>query len=231
MQILYRLNNNRGGIGPVEKGGYKELLRKTQKAKRKRDALNPLLAAKMSSSAFLRESLAMARSTEFRIDTLRKKIEAEPGAAPRVRQFLKAAEKFVREGNFSKPTADVRDYGFPAPVDQLAVELSGLGNFSLLEVFALAVKNAVSSYGQGLGMHVESQAYNQQRRAAETELRKLQDRISREWSLEDVHLSKNRETGRIRLTFKVTNGAVEVHPLESAGERLMKWLEAHPEAL
>jgi hypothetical protein len=231
MKIFNRLNNTRGGIGPVGKGAYKELLQETIKAKRKRDALNPLLAAKMSSSTFLRESLAMARSTEFRIDTLRRKIEAEPRAVPKVRQFLEAAEKFVRDGNFSKPTADVRDYGFPAPVHDLALELSVLGDFSLLELFALAVKNTVSSHGQGSGMHVESQAYNKQWRAAEAQLKNLQDRIAREWSIEDVHLSRNRETGRVRLTFKITSGAVEVHPLESAGERLMNWLEGHPDAL
>jgi len=60
MKVFNRLNNTRGGIGPVGQGAFKQLMQDTLKARRKRDALNPLLAAKMSSSAFLRESLAMA---------------------------------------------------------------------------------------------------------------------------------------------------------------------------
>jgi len=231
MSIRDVLKDIRGGVGPAGRGGFKGLLVDVIRAKRKLGALNPLLAARISAAAFLRESLAIARSNEFRIETLRIKIDSDPDSVPKIRQFLMAAEKFVLEGNCSRPTADVRDYGFPVPTEKVAEELSGLGNFSLLEVFALAVKNAVDSYGQTLRAGKNTKVYDDQRRLAESEFRTLQNRIGREWTLDDVALSRNRENGRLRLTFKISSGDVDVHPLENAGERLVSWLEGHPDAL
>jgi len=178
---------------------------------------------KLSVEAFLREQLAAAGTTAERIAALRADIEqGKTRAIIEVRSVLRRMVASVRSSKVDGACWDACRLQHML-TDYATSELTLLGA-STLELFALAVQITTEKHPDAFGESPGTEATAKRMAELKATRDELYQRISTEFKPEDLQYGELDASGRARVTFKMTNGAVPIYPVQTAGERLVRWL-------
>lgn len=185
--------------------------------------LSTVAASKLTTSAFRKMARQVALGTgssEERLAECRK--WAEELAPESVKATLRRMVAAARSLNFPTPPRELRRFNYLTTADAVA-ELAARG-FNSFELFAAASEIATEQFPGDFGTCSDLQA--QERRIVELTLRRdaLFGRIANEWTNDDIDFRDGDSQGRVRVTYRFTDGAVPVWPKENAGERLVNWV-------
>ena len=169
----------------------------------------------VSAEAFVRESLALAKSSRKRTDALRKAIDVDsPAAAGTLRRM----QTFISGPNCKAPPTRKDRLRWLAN-DATVAELAALGNYSLADLFACAAQIVAEREPALFGdadssVAVRERLVELQRRRAE-----LFAKITHGWTAADI-LASARDP---HPTFKLAP-TVTIAPAENLAERLVNEL-------
>ncbi len=173
----------------------------------------------LSAEAFLRETLALAKSSAKRIAALRKVID---GDSPATQATLRRMVTFIAGPNCKSAPQRSDRLRFLSN-DATSAELAQLGGYSTPELFALAVLIATERHPDIFGQ-ADSSA------GLETRLKELQQRraelfvkINNGWTANDVLAGERNAPA----TFKLAPDVL-IAPSANAAERLVKAVLANP---
>jgi len=185
--------------------------------------LDTLAGRKLSAKAFFREQLAVAGSTPEKIAKLRDSIEAkQTHGIFEVRSVLRRMIAFARSPNVPGACGEARRLRHML-TDYAASELSLLGASSL-ELFALAGQIAAEKHPDAFGTVESSEDLQRRMQELKAKRDELYQRIATEFTPADLMYDSLDASGRARVSFTMTNGAVPIYPVQTAGERLVGWL-------
>ena len=172
----------------------------------------------ISAAAFVRETLALARSSKKRIDALRKAIDGE---SPATQATLRRMVTFI-EGPNCKSAPQRSDRLRFLTNEATTAELVHLGGYSTAELFALAAQIATERHPDIFGTADSSVNLNARIKELQQRRAELFNRINIGWTAEDI-LAGERDAPA---TFKLASD-VPIAPSATAAERLVKALVAH----
>lgn len=189
-------------------------------------ALDTLEGFKLTAKDFLREAIAVARTTPERLAALRQEMEGGKPGLDHARQTLRKMIVLFRSRNATRPARELRRYNFLHTAEAIA-ELAAIGS-STFECAALAVQIAGERYPEAFGTATSSEGVKTKLVELTLKRDELFARVGSEWTPADVedHDIDN-EKGTARTCFRMTKGEVAIHPLEDAGRRLVDWWISH----
>ena len=205
---------------------FRELVAEALSVSRKVAAMQKPGAQKLSGEAFLRETLAIQKgATVARVKQLRKKLPTLTNAQGAVRKMMKE----LKGPNLRTPPSAQRweerhRAMFLAPrTTEVLAELTAAGNFTALELFAVAVQMVAEQDGQAFGAVDTSQGDLDADIGRAIERRDaLFARIGNEWTAGDVDVGHYDRGHTTHATFKGTS--VPIAPPATAGQRLTQSL-------
>ncbi len=209
-------------------GGFAVLVAEACEAERAlREMQGDWRAWKLSPEAFAIETQEVARSTPEKLNTLRHALEDEASApgVEHVNATLRRMLRAVRSRNFNGPPREERRIAFL--LDEPAE--SGLGGLrsSPLELFALAARIAGERWPGDFGVGASSAAIKERFATLKARRDELFVRVGSEFTpLDLITEYLPGQGGLARVTFKLSDGQVNVAPVENAGERLVGWMLA-----
>ncbi len=199
------------------------LLKKALAVEREYQKLTSLAGQKLSARAYLAEALKNSRCDAKDLTRLRREFEDPDGPGLDAARFaLRKMVNSVRSPNYPWPPGDPVRMRHLVPDGALA-ELTNI-HATPMQLFALAVQTAGERHPESFG-EVESHE-GWQRRVAE-----LQARIATAYNQDDILVDDLDATGRARVAFRISSGAVPIYPKENCGERLVNWLLANETAI
>ena len=202
--------------------GFEALVAEAVTVERERRARDTVRAAKLTPQAFLREAVAVARTTPERIVRLRAELEGGKPGLDQTSAALRRMIVAVRSVNFPSPPRELRRLNHLLTADALA-ELGAVGSSSF-ELFALAVQIAGERHAEDFGTCEDSAAHAQ--RLVELALRRddLFGRMTTEFTADDLLIGEADSRGMALVSFRLSGGAVPLGPRHNAGERLLNWM-------
>ena len=177
---------------------------------------------KLSPSAFLRDAMEVAGTTDERLDTLEKALTGP--AFVRSNQFYRMAMKFIKEKGCTRPPNELRRLSWLGRLEEVTAELSSIGS-SPFELFALAVPTMTRTNPEVFGDIENFILYQESLRTTRDKLENLFKQMERSYGPEDLEIGPTDKEGRARVSIKISKGAV--HLGENFPERLVNWLKAN----
>lgn len=171
----------------------------------------------LSASAFLRESLALAKSSAKRIAALRKSSADSPATDATLRRMV----TFICGPHCKAPPTRSDRLRFLSN-DATTAELAQLGNYSNAELYALAVQIATERQPKIFGSAGSTATFQERLKELEQRHAELFNKINNGWTAEDILAGERDAPPTFRLAPSVT-----VAPAASAAERLVKALLAN----
>lgn len=178
---------------------------------------------KLSASAFLRDAVSIAGTTDARLDLVEKAL-----SRPEFRwsqQFYRTSMKFIREATCPRPPNDVRRISWLGKIAEVTAELSSIQS-SPFELFALASRTITREHPEFFGGVDDWDAFQKHLADTKTELEKFYKEIEAAYSPSDLIIDNADKEGRARVSFRISHGAV--HLGDGFPERLVTWLKENP---
>src|SRR3990172_5968654 len=168
-------------------------------------SLNTVQAIKLTPRVFLREAIAVARTTPERLARLHDTLTDGAPGLDQTHGALRRMIAAVRSVNFSGPPRELRRLNYLLTGDALA-ELAAVGSSSF-ELFALAVQIAGEQHPEDFGTCEDSGAYD--RRLLELTMRRdeLDARIAKEYTADDLLIGAPDSKGMAPGSFRLSGGA------------------------
>jgi len=205
-------------FGKRQTSAFEQLVSEAVEVQKRLNTLDQPLAYSplkpISGAAFLRETLALAKSSQKRINQLRKAVDTASAASATLRRMV----TFICGPNCKLPPTR-EDRLRTLSNDATSVELAQLGNYSTSELFALAVQIATERHPEVFGEVDSSQDFAGQVIKLKARQAELFAQIAVGWTADDV-LAGDRQAPP---AFKLAPD-VSIAPAADAAERLVKAL-------
>ncbi len=180
-------------------------------------------ANKLTGAAFVREAMRTARTTPEQVAAVRAQLDKEPENFQATHRFMRLVREFII--NSSRPPRDGSRLGAYGR-DECAGELAAVNGHPLL-AFVVAAQQLVERRPESFGTCTDYDALERRRADLHQRRAALYARLSAperdEIQIGDVH-----PDGYAHVTFRISQGAVPIVPVNNAGERLVAWLIANP---
>ena|SRR5258708_887860 len=210
---------------------FNALLKKALQVEREHQKLTSLSGQKLTAKAYLAEALKNARCTEKDLLRLRKEFEDPDGPGLEAAQFaLKKMITAIKSPNWPWPPAQPAKLRYLGVSEAVLAELAPLRT-GPMQLFALAVQRATELHPEVFGEIESSEAWKRRVEQLKRERIDLYARIATAYSQDDILVDDLDATGRARVAFRLSGGAVPIYPKENAGERLTAWLLANETAI
>jgi len=174
---------------------------------------------KLSASAFLKESMGIARTTKEALDRIEKLLSESPEQYLATAAFLRRGEVFVRESGCTRSPLEIRRIRWMSNPDCDA-ELSALRS-NLFEIWSLAVRQSTQKHPEAFGDIQDWDSHTRHFHDLEDQFKRICADIEEGWQPTDLEFDKPDREGRVKGTFRISDGEVVIG--EGCGERLIRW--------
>lgn len=182
------------------------------------DELQAAAAFRLTPEALLEEALKAGKTNRKRVDRLRRALDSSPTMA-HSQSTLRRLTTAIGLGHWSSGVNVSRLRSLSTP--DTDTELSREG-FSLVELFCLAIIRAGNAHPDAFGDSDSPADIQEEFEEAQRRQRELFTRIAASFTPADLDMDVIDERGFPIVAFKFGGLRVNIAPLESAGERLVR---------
>lgn len=213
--------------GKPQASGFVALVREAIAVTRQLVALRQSTAERLSASAFLDETLELG-SDHTRIEKLRRRLEAGDPGLESAQSTLRLMMKQLREPTFKTPPTRTHwgrtERWLTTPESR--GELAKLG-YSGIDLLGVAIQKVGEDFPETFGNATSTTAVQAKLSRLEAKQAELFNKIATTWTADDVNAGARHGDAVSAATFKVSDGAVPIAPIDNSGKRLVDFLLAH----
>lgn len=161
-------------------------------------------------------------SDRARLQELDKRMNDDPESFRYTHQFLRNAQRWIKEKTFTGPPKDIRRLRWLSGPnwDGLLAELAALQS-SVFELFFLAIAKVAESNPEVFGPIDNLNDYHQRAAELNKELEEICQKIEENYDRRDLMFGETNPEGYARVSFKISNSEVAV--TTGCGKKLIAW--------